>query len=118
MPAHVNAMGQVLLAEFNTEELDDYFRNAKLEKVTRFTPTSEVAIRRALAGVAKAGFALSDQQLQLGLRSIAVPVPVRSGRTEVAINVSAGDHRVSKRELVRRFLPVLRRAAEQLAHAL
>jgi len=118
MPAHVNAMGQVLLAEFNTEELDDYFRNVKLEKVTRFTPTSEVAIRRALAGVAKAGFALSDQQLQLGLRSIAVPVPVRSGRTEVAINVSAGDHRVSKRELVRRFLPVLRRAAEQLAHAL
>jgi IclR family transcriptional regulator, pca regulon regulatory protein len=117
MPAHVNAMGQVLLAEFSPQELDDYFRNAKLEKVTRYTPTSEVAIRRALAGVAEAGYALSDQQLQLGLRSIAVPVPVRSGRPEVAINISAEDHRVSKRDLIRRFLPVLRRAAAHLAHA-
>src|SRR5882757_9609818 len=98
--------------------LDKYFQNAKLEKITRYTPTSEVAIRRALAGVAKDGFALSDQQLQLGLLSIAVPVPVRSGRPEVAMNVSAEDHRVTKRELIRRFLPILRRAADQLAHAL
>jgi IclR family pca regulon transcriptional regulator len=118
MPAHINAMGQVLLAEFCPEELDNYFKNAKLEKITRYTPTSEVAIRRALARVAKDRFALSDQQLQLGLRSIAVPVPFKAGRPEVAINVSAEDHRVTKRELVRRFLPVLRRAADQLAHAL
>jgi IclR family pca regulon transcriptional regulator len=118
MPAHVNAMGQVLLAEFSPEELDRFFQNAKLEKITRYTPTSEGAIRRALARVAKDGFALSDQHLQLGLRSIAVPVPVRSGRPEVAMNVSAEDHRVTKRELVCRFLPVLRRAADQLGHAL
>jgi len=118
MPAHINAMGQVLLAQFSPNELDDYFRNAKLEKITHYTPTSEAAIRKALAGVAEDGYALSDQQLQLGLLSIAVPVPVRSGRPEVAMNVSAGDHRVTKRELVRRFLPILRRAADQLAHAL
>jgi IclR family pca regulon transcriptional regulator len=118
MPAHVNAMGQVLLAELSPRELDDYFRNARLEKITRYTPTSQLAIRRALGRVAKDGFALSDQLLQLGLRSIAVPVPVRSGRPEVAMNVSAEDHRVGKRELIGRFLPVLRRAAAQLAHAL
>jgi IclR family transcriptional regulator, pca regulon regulatory protein len=118
MPAHVNAMGQVLLAQFSPHELDDYFRHAKLEQITRFTPTSEAVIRRALGHVASVGYALSDQQLQLGLRSIAVPVPVRSGRPEVAINVSAEDHRASKRDLVRRFLPALRCAAAQLAHAL
>jgi IclR family transcriptional regulator, pca regulon regulatory protein len=118
MPAHANAMGQVLLAQFDSQELDHYFRNAKLEKITRYTPTSELAIRRALARVAKDGFALSDQHLQLGLRSIAVPVPVRSGRPEVAMNVSAEDHRVSKRDLLGRFLPVLRGAAAQVAHAL
>ncbi len=118
MPAHINAMGQVLLAEFQPQRARRLFRNAKFEKITRYTPTSEAAIRKALASVAKDGYALSDQQLQLGLLSIAVPVPVKSGRPEVAMNVSAEDHRVTKRELVRRFLPILRRAADQVAHAL
>jgi IclR family pca regulon transcriptional regulator len=118
MPAHVNAMGQVLLAEFAPEELDRYFASAKFEKITRYTPTSEAAIRKMVARAAKERYALSDQQLALGLRSIAVPVPIKSGRAEVAMNVSAEDHRISRRDLVRRVLPVLRRAADQLAHAL
>jgi len=118
MPAHINAMGQVLLAEFSSDELDRYFANAKFERITRYTPTSEGAIRKVLARVAKDRYALSDQQLQLGLRSIAVPVPFKSGRAEVAINVSAEDHRMSRRDLIRRVLPVLRRAADQLALAL
>jgi IclR family pca regulon transcriptional regulator len=117
MPAHVNAMGQVLLAQFSDEELDRYFQNAKFEKITRFTPTDPQAIRRALARVARDGYALSDQQLQLGLRSIAVPIPVKAGRPEMAINVSAEDHRMSKRELIERVLPILRDAAAQLAPA-
>jgi IclR family pca regulon transcriptional regulator len=118
MPAHLNAMGQVLLAELSAKELDDYFRNAKLEKITQYTLTSEAAIRKSLARVARDRYALSDQQLQLGLRSIAVPIPAKSGRTEVALNASAEGPRASKQDLVRRFLPVLRRAADQLAHAL
>ena len=118
MPAHINAMGQVLLAEFSSDELDRYFPNAKFERITRYTPTSEAAIRKVLARAAKDRYALSDQQLQLGLRSIAVPVPFKSGRAEFAMNVSAEDHRMSRRDLIHRVLPVLRRAADQLAHAL
>jgi IclR family pca regulon transcriptional regulator len=118
MPAHVNAMGQVLLAEFSARELDDYFRNATFEKITKYMLTDEAAIRKALARVARERFALSDQQLQLGLRSIAVPIPSKSGRTEVALNASAEGRRASKQDLIERFLPVLRRAADQLAHAL
>jgi IclR family transcriptional regulator, pca regulon regulatory protein len=117
MPAHVNAMGQVLLSEFSRKELDDYFHSAKLEKITRYTLTSETAIRRVLARVARDRYALSDQQLQLGLRSIAVPIPAKSGRAEVALNASAEGRRAGKRDLIERFLPVLRRAADQLAHA-
>ena len=111
MPAHINAMGQVLLAEFPADELDRYFANAKFERITRYTPTSEAAIRKVLARVAKDRYALSDQQLQLGLRSIAVLIPLKSGRTEFAMNVSAEDHRMSRQDLIRRVLPVLRRAA-------
>lgn len=118
MPAHINAMGQVLLAEFGPHELDEYFRHVTFEKITRYTLTDEAEIRKVLARVARNGYALSDRQLQIGIRSIAVPIRPKSGRPEVAINATANEGRASKRDLIERFLPALRRAAEQLSHAL
>jgi IclR family transcriptional regulator, pca regulon regulatory protein len=117
MPAHINAMGQVLLAELSPTELDHYFRKAKLQRITKYTLTNQAAIRKRLALVARDGYALSDQQLQIGRRSIAVPIRSKSGRTEVALNASAEGSRATKHDLIRRFLPVLRRAAAQIAHA-
>lgn len=114
MPAHINAMGQVLLAEFSDAELDAYFRKATFEKITRYTLTDETRIREVLRQAARNGYALSDRQLQIGIRAIAVPIRPQTGRAEVAINVSAAAGRASRRDLVQRFLPVLRRAAEQL----
>jgi IclR family pca regulon transcriptional regulator len=118
MPAHINAMGQVLLAELSPGELDDYFARAKFSRITKYTLVDPDAIRRAIARVPRDGYALSDQQILVGIRSIAVPVRSKSGRAEVALNVAAAATRASKADLVQRFLPVLQRAAEQLAHAL
>lgn len=117
MPAHLNAMGQVLLAQLNAAELDRYFEKANFEQITKFTLTDEAAIRRVLARVAKTGYAISDRQLQIGTRSIAVAIAAKSGRSEIAINATANESRASKRDLVERFLPVLQRAARQIAHA-
>jgi IclR family pca regulon transcriptional regulator len=116
MPAHSNAMGQVLLAELTPRELDDYFRRAKFEKFTKYTPADEPTVRRALRRVVRDRFALSDQMLEIGRRSIAVPVRFKSGRANVALNSSAVESRASKHDLITRFLPRLREAAEQLAH--
>lgn len=99
-------------------QLDEYFRNATFEKITKYTLTDEAAIRRVLTHAAKVGYALSDRQLQIGIRSIAVPIPAKSGRLEMAINATANESRASKRDLIQRFLPVLRRAADQITHAL
>jgi IclR family pca regulon transcriptional regulator len=118
MPAHINAMGQVLLAQLGSQELDEYFRHATFEKITKYTLTDESAIRKVLTRAAKDRYALSDRQLQIGIRSIAVPIPAKSGRSEVAINATASENRASKRDLITRFLPILRRAADQLAHSL
>ncbi|MGE0034066.1 MAG: IclR family transcriptional regulator C-terminal domain-containing protein [Xanthobacteraceae bacterium] len=118
MPAHINAMGQVLLAELAPSELDEYFRKAAFEKITKYTLTDEAQIRKVLMRVAHDRYALSDRQLQIGIRSVAVPIPAKSGRSEVAINATANENRASKRDLIDRFLPVLRRASDQLSHAL
>lgn len=115
MPAHVNAMGQALLASLPETELDAYFRVARFEKLTRHTVTDEAKIRKALKRVARDGYALSDRQIQMSIRSIAVPVPTSHGRGGVAINASAEESRASKQDLIDRFLPVLLRAADKLA---
>lgn len=115
MPAHINAMGQVLLAELNEPELDLYFRNARFEKLTKYTMTKEAEIRKGLKRAARDRFAISDRQYHPTICSIAVSVPSNSGRSEIAINASAEHSQASKDDLVKKFLPVLRRAAAQLA---
>ena len=101
-----------------SDELDEYFSKATFEKITKYTLTDEAEIRKVLMRVARDRYALSDRQLQIGIRSIAVPIPAKSGRSEVAINATANESRASKRDLIDRFLPVLRRASDQLSHAL
>jgi IclR family pca regulon transcriptional regulator len=115
MPAYSNAMGQVLLAELTPPELDDYFRNVAFEKFTKFTPTDESTIRRTLQRAVRDGYVLSDQMQEIGRRSIAVAIRSRTGKAEMALNSSAAQSRASKHDLIARFLPRLREAANQLA---
>jgi IclR family pca regulon transcriptional regulator len=115
MPAHTNAMGLVLLAELTPKELDEYFRQAKFEKFTKNTPTDEATIRRAIQRVARDGYSLSDQMLEIGRRAIAIPIRSAMGKSEMALNIGATINRASKHDLVTRFLPRLREAAEELA---
>ncbi len=67
-----------------------------------------------LSTVRRQGYALNDQELEIGLRSIAVPVRNVVGEVVAAMNVGAQASRVSLREMVDTFLPVLRSAADRL----
>ena len=115
MPAHANAMGLVLLAELTPRELDEYFRKAKFDKFTKHTLADEAAVRRCLIRATHDGYVLSDQMLDLGRRAIAVPIRSRTGRVEMALNIGAATSRATKHDLITRFLPKLRSAAQQLA---
>jgi len=64
--------------------------------------------------VREAGFAIVDQELEIGLRSIAVPVKDYRGRVAAAINISVQAARVSSAEMEKMFLPPLRNAAGEL----
>ena len=68
-----------------------------------------------LAQVREQGYALNNEELELGLRSIAVPVRGASGRVLAALNVGAQATRVSPARMVDEFLPVLRRSAQELS---
>jgi IclR family pca regulon transcriptional regulator len=105
----------VLLAHLPEAELDAYLARTELQPKTEYTITDPDRLREVLAGVRREGYAINNEELELGLRSIAVPVRGASGRVLAALNVGAQAVRVSPEKMLAEFLPVLRQGAQELA---
>lgn len=108
-PAYATAMGRVLLAFQDPAWLDEYFISVRLKPLTRNTVIDAVELRDLLAEIREQGWALVDQELEEGLRSIAVPVRV-SGAVVAAVNVSAHANRGNATSALEDLLPPLRDA--------
>ncbi|MGN6669318.1 MAG: IclR family transcriptional regulator domain-containing protein [Trinickia sp.] len=115
LPAYCTSMGRVLLAEFSEDALDEYLGRTKLIQYTQHTVVSREGLHSTLESVRNNGYALVDQELEIGLRSIAVPLYGSEGRAVAALNVGVQAARVSIAEMENRVLPVLREGAQELA---
>jgi len=113
LPAYCTSMGRVLLAGLTPADLKAYLARATLTKLTSRTVDSPEALAAVLKGVRRNGYAIVDQELEIGLRSIAVPVADREGRAVAAINIGTQSSRISIAEMESRFLPVLRATADE-----
>jgi IclR family pca regulon transcriptional regulator len=118
LPAYCTSLGRVLLAAMPPEQAAQELSKHELIAHTRFTVTSRRRIEEILAEARAEGYAVNDQELEIGLRAIAVPVRNVVGTTVAAMNVSAQASRVTRRELLERGLPLLRAAAERLGNQL
>ncbi|MFO1322906.1 MAG: IclR family transcriptional regulator C-terminal domain-containing protein [Burkholderiales bacterium] len=118
LPAYCTSMGRVLLAQLSADALAGHLGRVKLVAHTHRTLITPERIRRELASVAAKGYAIVDQELEIGLRSIAVPVRDLSGRVVAAMNMSTQASRATVADLERRFLPELRAAAGELTSML
>lgn len=118
LPAYVTSMGRVLLASLAACDLECYLANVELAARTSRTVASVAELRRVLATVARQGWALVDQELEDGVRSVAVPLRDRGGRVVAAMNVSGHAARTSRTHLTRDVLPLLQAAAAQIDAAL
>lgn len=114
LPAYCTSMGRVLLAALPPAARDDYLAAAPFAARTPFTRTSAEDLRTELAAVAAQGHAVIDQEMEIGLRSIAVPVCDPAGRVVAALNVGVASNRATCSDLVTRILPPLRRAAADM----
>ena len=111
-------MGHVLLAGLPDDELDQFLAHGVFVRHTDNTLTDRDALRAELMRVRQQGWALVDQELEVGLRSVAAPIRGANGRTIAAMNVSAAAARVSKRTLRESFLPELLHTADQISASL
>ena len=114
LPAYCTSMGRVLLAYLPAEQLEQYLAKAVLTAHTTRTITSVEKLRLSLRNVRRNGYALVDQEYEVGLRSLAVPVFTSSGRVVATLNLSGNAPRLSVLEMQSRFLHHLRNAANEL----
>ena len=117
LPAYCTSMGRVLLAELAPEDLGDALPQ-RLERHTEHTVTSAAELAVVLKQVRAQGWALVDQELEMGLRSVAVALRDSSGRAVAAMNVSTHVARTPIEELYERFVPELVTTAGQISEAL
>jgi IclR family pca regulon transcriptional regulator len=115
LPAFCTSMGRVLLAHLPSDELNTCLPRVAITRYTERTVTSQERLLRALRAVARSGYAIVDQELEVGLRSLAVPVRDLGGRVVAALNAGTHAQRVSIQDMQARFLPALRTAAQELS---
>ena len=114
LPAFHTSMGRVLLAHLPEVELDKLMAGRRFEKFTAKTVTDPVKIRHILKKTRSQGWCLANQELELGLMSIAVPLRDRLGRVAASINVSSHAGRATPQDMMDSMLPVLQSAAAQI----
>jgi len=108
-------MGKALVAHLPRVELYGVIRAAALDRRTPKTITSKRALRAEFRQIAAAGFAVDDEELAPGTRTIAVPVRSETGRLAGALEVAAPAVMLDRAQMTMRFLPALLEASAAIA---
>ncbi|GAA1202721.1 IclR family transcriptional regulator C-terminal domain-containing protein [Streptomyces rhizosphaericus] len=113
-PAYATSMGRVLLAGLDADARAAHLAGVRPEPLTRYTVTDVAELARVVERAAEEGHALVDQELEEGLRSLAVPVRDARGRVVAALNVATHAGRGSAESARGELLPALRATAARI----
>lgn len=112
-PAYATSLGRALLGDMSASERLAVLNASERDAQTPFTVTDVRTLDDLCLKAHAEGYALVDQELELGLRSLAVPVHNAQGKVIASINVSTSSQGTAK-ETVSRFLPSLLECAMQV----
>jgi IclR family pca regulon transcriptional regulator len=117
LPAYATSMGRVLLAGLGDGEIDRYLETAELTALTSRTVTDRDDLRSILLRVRQQGYALVDQELEDGVRSVAAPIVDAKGKVIAALNISCHASRTDLSRIRSYFLPKVVETARQIGLA-
>jgi IclR family pca regulon transcriptional regulator len=117
-PAYPTSMGRVLLAGLSRERLAHYFETARFEALTEHTVTDRGRLEQLIDECRRNGYAAVEDELAFGVVAVAVPIVDHAGRVVAALNSSGHSRKLSKAQLVRERLPMLRQVSRQISHEL
>ena len=118
LPAYCTSMGRMMIASQPPDEVERYLARVELKPFTPRTVNTVEKLRMLLRNVRRNGYAVCDQEYEVGLRSMAVPVYSPSGKAIATINLSGHAPRMPFMDMQTKYLPYLRAAANELSGVL
>jgi IclR family transcriptional regulator, pca regulon regulatory protein len=119
LPLHCSAAGRALMLHMGETQVRTLLGRGPLQRFTGRTATQPREVLRELAASRQRGYTACNEEIEVGVRSIAVPIEDQTGRTLAALTISSRAERMTLAEMVEAFLPALRRnqqwARERLA---
>jgi IclR family pca regulon transcriptional regulator len=115
LPAFHTALGRIQLGFLDEAEVWCRLKSLRVEAYTPSTITGIQALFDRVREDHAQGFSIVDEELERGLRAIAVPIVDRDGQAVAALNLSTHSTRTTRNEMRDRFLPSLRAVAEQIS---
>lgn len=117
-PAHCVSTGRILLAALPERARLKYLDTATLRKMTANTVTSKVKLRALIEETNAKGWSVCDQELEIGLRSISVPIRDHSGEVLAALNVACPSSRITPEDMHTRVLLKLQETSQEITASL
>jgi DNA-binding IclR family transcriptional regulator len=115
LPAYCTAAGKVQIAYLNEEELEQYIPAKDLKAYTPNTLTDRNDLVRILGKVAEQGYAIDDEELDIGVRCVSAPIRDYTRRIVGAVSISGPSMRLSLERIDKELIPLVKRAAEEIS---
>lgn len=115
LPAHATAIGKSLLAFQSKEKLNEILFGTELQPFTAQTKTQILELQQELNDIRKQGYAVSNEEFESGIHSIAAPIFDREGAAIAAVNIAAPVSEFSEGFVEEVVIPAVREAADQLS---
>lgn len=115
LPAYATAIGKVLLAFQPADKLKDIIFGTELHTYTEYTKTDLYDLQKELEDIRQKGFAISNEEFEEGISSVAAPICNRQKQVIAAINLAAPAYLVKQETLEEVFLPAIQEVAKKLS---
>ncbi|KUN59379.1 IclR family transcriptional regulator [Streptomyces canus] len=114
-PVYATSSGKILLAHLSAEERDAVLAASTVQKHTPHTLTVRTKLEKNLAEARERGYAVTLEELEIGLQALAAPIRSRDGDVIAALSASGPAYRFTE-ERIHEIAPVLIRGADEISH--
>ncbi|HEY6009460.1 MAG TPA: IclR family transcriptional regulator [Geobacteraceae bacterium] len=118
LPAYCTAAGKVQMAYMTDEELENYLPTKELKRFTPNTIADREELKRHLKLVAEQGYAIDNEELDIGVRCVGAPIRDYTRRIIGAVSISGPSMRFDDERLEKELIPLVQRAAEEISFKL
>jgi len=118
IPAHCASMGKAMLAYLPADELTARLERAPLVPCTGHSVADSAELARELERVRRRGYAVNDEELEIGLRAVAAPIRDHHGQVVAAANATGSVRTISSARLINELAPQVRSAADRISRAM